>query len=154
MFSPSICHEVMGLDALILVYWMLSFKPAFSLPSFTLIKMLFSSSSLSAIRVVSSAYLRLLIFLLAILIPSWECFSLAFHIIYCAYKVTKQGDSVQPCCTLFSILNQPIVPCPLLTVASWPTCRFLRRQVRWSSISISLIIFHSLLWSPQSKAFM
>ena len=42
----------------------------FSLSSFTLIKRLFSSSSLSAIRVVSSAYLRLLIFLPAILIPS------------------------------------------------------------------------------------
>jgi len=42
------------------------FKPAFSLFSFTFIKRLFSSSLLSAIRVVSSAYLRLLIFLLGI----------------------------------------------------------------------------------------
>ena len=50
----------MGLDAMILVFWMLSFKPAFILSSFTFIKRLFSSSSLSAIRVVSSAYLRLL----------------------------------------------------------------------------------------------
>ena len=71
--SPSICHEVMGLDAMILVFWMLNFKPAFSLFSFTFIKRLFSSSSLSAVRVVLSAYLRLLIFLLAILIP------LVFH---------------------------------------------------------------------------
>ena len=47
--SPSICHEVMGLDAMILVFWMLSFKPTFSLTSFTFIKRLFSSSSLSAI---------------------------------------------------------------------------------------------------------
>ena len=31
IFSPSICHEVMGLDAMILVFWILSFKPAFSL---------------------------------------------------------------------------------------------------------------------------
>ena len=68
--SPSICHEVMGSDAMILVFWTLSFKPAFSLSSFTFIKRLFSSSSLSAIRVVSSAYLRLLIFLPAILIPA------------------------------------------------------------------------------------
>ena len=43
-FSPSICHEVMGLDAMILVFWMLSFKPAFSLSAFTLIKRPFSSS--------------------------------------------------------------------------------------------------------------
>ena len=68
--SPSVCHEVMGPDAMIFVFWMLSFKPTFSLSSFTFIKSLFSSSSLSAIRVVSSAYLRLLIFLPAILIPA------------------------------------------------------------------------------------
>ena len=58
-FSSSICHEVMWLDAMILVFWMLSFKPTFSLLSFTVIKRLFSSSSLTAIRVVSSAYLRM-----------------------------------------------------------------------------------------------
>ena len=68
--SPSICHEVMGLDAMILVFWMLSFKPTISFSSFTFIKRLFSPSSLSAIREVSSVYLRLLIFLLAILIPA------------------------------------------------------------------------------------
>ena len=56
-FSPSLCHEVMGMDAMILVFWMLSFKPNFSLSSFTFIKRLFSSSLLSAIRVMSSAYL-------------------------------------------------------------------------------------------------
>ena len=70
--SPSICYEVMGPDAMILVFWMLSFKPTFSLSSFTFIKRLFSSSSLSAIRVVSSAYLRLLLFLPAILIPACD----------------------------------------------------------------------------------
>ena len=37
--SPSICHEVMGPDAKILVFWMLSFKPVFLLSSFTFIKM-------------------------------------------------------------------------------------------------------------------
>ena len=68
--SPPICLEVVGPDAMILVSWMLSFKPTFSLSSFTFIKRLFSSSSVSAIRVVSSAYLRLLIFLPAILIPA------------------------------------------------------------------------------------
>ena len=77
--SPSICHEVMGVDAMILVFWMLSFYPTFSLSSLTFIKRLFSSSSLSAIRVVSSAYLRLLIFLPAILIPACVSSSLVFH---------------------------------------------------------------------------
>ena len=67
-----IFHEAMGLDAMIFVFWMLSFKPNFSLSTFTFtfIKRLFSSSSLSAIRVLSSAYLRLLQFLPGILIPA------------------------------------------------------------------------------------
>ena len=47
--SPSICHEVMGPDAMILVFYMLSFKPTFLLLSFT--KRVFSSSSLSAVKV-------------------------------------------------------------------------------------------------------
>ena len=60
IISPSICNEVMGLDAMIFVFWMLSFKPTFSLSSFTFIKRLFSYSLLSPIRVVSFAYLLLL----------------------------------------------------------------------------------------------
>ena len=47
--------KVMGLDVMILVFGMLSFKPAFSLFSFTFMKRVFSSSSVSAIRVVPSA---------------------------------------------------------------------------------------------------
>ena len=53
-------HEVMGPDVMIFVLWMLSFKPTFSLYCFTFMKRLFSFSSLSALRVVSSVYLRLL----------------------------------------------------------------------------------------------
>ena len=68
-FSLSTCHDVMRLDAMIIVFLISSFKPAYLLFSCTLIKRLFSSSSLSPIRVLSSEYLRLLIFLLAILIP-------------------------------------------------------------------------------------
>ena len=77
-YSP-ICHEVMGPDTLILVFQMLSFKPAFSVFSFNLIKRLFSSSSLSAIRVVSSTYLRLFIFLPEILISACDISSPARH---------------------------------------------------------------------------
>ena len=80
--SPSICHELMGLDAMIFVYWMLNFKSVSSLSSFTFISRLFSSSLLSAIRVVSSAYLRLLIFLPAILIPT--CAASSPAIFYCS----------------------------------------------------------------------
>ena len=94
--SPPICHEVMGPDAMILVSWMLSFKPTFSLSFFTFIKRIFSSSSLYAIRVVSSAYLRLLIFLPAILISACASSSLAFCMMHSAYKLNKQGDNIQP----------------------------------------------------------
>ena len=79
------CHD--------LSFWMLSFKPTFSLSSFTFIRRLFSFS-LSAIRVVSSSYLRFLIFPPAILIPACASSSSAFHMMYSAYKLTKQGDNI------------------------------------------------------------
>ena len=133
--SPSISHEVMGPDAMIFIFWM-SFKPPFSLSYFTFIKRLFSSSSLSAIRVVPSAYLRLLIFLLAILIPACASSSPAFLMMYSADKLKKQGGDIQAWRTPFPIWNQPVAPCPVVTVASWPAYRFLKRQVRWSGIPI------------------
>ena len=150
--SPFICHEVVGLDAMTFVFWILSFKPGFSLSSFTFIKRFFSSPSLSAIKVVSSEYLRLLMFLPAISIPTCPSSSLPFCMMYSAYKLNKQGDNIPPWCTPFPIWSQSVFPRLVLTVASWPTCRFLRRHVRWSGIPISLRIFHSLLWSTQSKA--
>ena len=108
--SPSIYHEEMGPDAMILVSWMLSFKPNFSLSSFSIIKKLFSSSSFSAIRLVSSVCLRLLIFPQAILIPVCASSSLAFHVIYFAYKLNKQGDNIlvpnlEPVCCSMSSSN-------------------------------------------------
>ena len=120
-------------DAMILVFWMLSFRPAFSFNSFTF-KRLFCSSLLSAIRVVSSACL-MLIFLLAILLPACASSSQAFHMMYSACKLNKQGDNMQPWCTPFPIWNQSIVPYTVLTVASWPAYRFLRRQLRASLIA-------------------
>ena len=48
----------------------------------------------------------------------------------------------------FSVPNlEPVPIWPVLTVAFWPAHRFLRRQIRWSYIPISIRIFHSLLWS-------
>ena len=82
------CHDLSFWN--VELYRMLSFKPTFSLSSFTFIKRLFSSSSLSAIRVVSSAYLRLLIFLPEILIPACASSSPAFLMMYSAYKLNKQ----------------------------------------------------------------
>ena len=94
--STSICYEMMGQDAMILVFRKLSFKTAFSFSSFNFIKIFLSSSSLSAIRVVSSVHLRLLIFLPAILIRACASPHPAFHMMYSAYKLNKQGDNIQP----------------------------------------------------------
>ena len=110
--------EVMELDAMILVFWMLSFKPFFSLCSFTFIKRLFSSSLLSAIRVVSPVYQRLLIFFLAILIPACASSSLAFHMMYSSWKLNKPGDNIHP---WHSFPNLESVCCSM----SSPNCCFL-----------------------------
>ena len=81
--STFLCHELMGKDAMIFTFWLLSFKPTFSLSSFIFITRFFSSSSLSAIRVVSVAYL-FFIFLPAILIPACASSSPAFLMMYSA----------------------------------------------------------------------
>ena len=139
--SPSICHEVMGPDAMIFVFWMLSFKPTFSLSSFTFIKRLFNSSSLSAIRVVSSAYLRLLIFLpgsvtisksvkFSELVDLWrmsgdvkseflfseDCLDTWskrtwLHTVFSQYFWYSQVSFCSMACRIF--LNQGLNPCPL-----------------------------------------
>ena len=142
----------MGSDAMILVLLILTLKPGFSLCSFTLIKRIFSSSSLSATRVVSSTYLKLLMFLPPILILACNSFNLAFLMICSGYRINKQDDRRQPCSTPFSTLNQSVVPYRVPTVASCPTYRFLRRQVRCSGIPISLRAFHSFLCSTRSEA--
>ena len=123
----------MGLDDMILVFWMLSFKPTFLLSSFTFIKRLFSSVPfchkggvicISEVIDISPGNLH----------SSCASSRPAFLMMYSAYKLNKQGDNTQPWCTPFPIWNQPLVPCPVLATASWPTYRFLKRQVRWSGI--------------------
>ena len=82
------------------------FQASFSLSSFTFI-MRFFSSLLSAIKMVSSACLRLLIFLLATLIPACDSSSPAFLMMYSAYKLNKQVDNIQPWCTPFQFGTSP-----------------------------------------------
>src|SRR5574337_1323317 len=93
---------------------MLNFKPTLSLSFFTFIKRFFSSS-LSAIRVVSSAYLRLLIFLPAILIPACASSSPAFRMMYSAHKLNNRVTvySLDVLLSQFGT-NQSVVPCPVL----------------------------------------
>ena len=125
----------MGPDAMIFDFWMLSFKPTFSLSSFTFIMRLFSSS-LSAIRVVSSAYLRLLIFLLAILIPA------------CA----SSSPALQPWRTPFLIWNESVVPCPVLTLL--PDLHTDFSGGRSGGLVFPLLEeFSSLWWSTTLKGF-
>ena len=105
---------------MILVFWMLSFKPAFSLSSLSLIKKLFSSSSLSAIRVVSSAFLRLLIFLPAILSPAydWKIQPSILHYVLCIsvqFSRSVVSDSWRPHGPQHARL-----PCPSPTPGVYP----------------------------------
>ena len=138
------CHD--------LHFWTLSYKPTFSLSSFDFIKRLFNSYLLSAIRggVICISEVDISP---GNLDSSFASYSLAFLIMYSAYRLSKQGDNIHPWHTPFPIWNQSFIPYLVLTVASWPAYRFLGRQVRWSSIPISWRIFHNLLWSKQSKAF-
>ena len=136
------CHD--------LSFWILSLKPVFSLSSFTFIKRLFNSSSLSAKRQYH-LHIMLFIFLQATLIPTCVSSSLVFSIMYSEYKLNKQNDNIQPWCTPFSIWNHSVLPSPVLTDASWPAYRFLRRQISWPGIPVSWRIFNSLLWSHSQR---
>ena len=117
--------------------------------NWTFNKRLFSASSLSALKMVSSACVKLLRFILAVLTSACASSRPAFLMMYSAYKLNKEGDNV-PWHNPFPIWNQSFLdPCPVLTVASSPAYRFLKRQVRWSGIPISFRLSHSLLWSSQ-----
>ena len=120
--SPSVCHEVMGPDAMILVFWMLSFKPAFSLSSFTFIKRLFSSS-LSARRVVSSAYLRLLKKKAATSLQT-ALWNEAFQVSLRWFSSSREAQAGTRDAG-HSRHRRPGLPAPQL----WPFCRLPRRPV-------------------------
>ena len=72
---------------------------------------------------------------------------------YSAHKLNSQVDNIRPWCTPFLIWNWSFVPCPILTVASWPAYRFLKRQVRWSRIPISFKNFPQFVVNHTVKDF-
>ena len=88
----------------------------------TFIKSFFSCYSLSSISMVSSAFLRLLIFLPAILIQAYALSSPVFLMMYSACKLNKKGDNIQPWCTPFPIWNQSVVPCMSSSNCCFLTC--------------------------------
>ena len=99
--SPCICYEVNGPYTMILFFdcWKLPFHSPLSRSSRgSLIPLHFF-----AIRVVSSLYLGLLIFLPEILIQACVSSSLAFCMMYSAYKLNKESDNIQPWHTPFPI---------------------------------------------------
>ena len=53
-----------------------------------------------------------------ILIPACDSSSPSFCVMYSAQKLNKQGDNTQACHIPFPILNQSVVPCKVLSVAS------------------------------------
>ena len=113
---------------------------------FTLIKRLFSSSSLSAIKVVSFAYLRLLIFLLAVLIPACASSAWAFHMMYSAYKLNKQGSLKR---------HEPQHARPLSITNSWSSPKLMSIKLVMPSSHLilcrPLLLLHSKF--PNTRSF-
>ena len=124
-------------------FWIFSFKPVFSL-SVTFIKRLISPFPLSAcIRVVSCAYLRLLIFLPPILIPACSSWSPEFCLKYSVYKLNKQSDNIQPCRTPF--LSFDAVCCSI----SGSNCCFLTCIQVSQEVDKVIWYFHTFKNFPQ-----
>ena len=135
-FPTSVCYEAMGPDDMILVFesWVLSqLFDSHVLPS--------SGDSLVPLCFLPLEWYQLHIW--GCWYFSWQSwFQLVIHptqhftwcVMYSTYNVNKQSDSIQPWGTTFPILNLFVVPCPVLTVASWPACRFHMRQARCTSI--------------------
>ena len=136
---PSICHEVMGPDIMILAFWMLSFKSAFSLSSLIFIKRLFSYSLFSAIR---ACHLHIWGFLY---FPGMSWFKIVLHpvqYLHHTLHIVKKA-SWQYRTLRYSFPNFGPIDCFISgSVSHWPAYRFLRSQVRWSGIPISWRILH------------
>ena len=128
LFRWSLLHKVP-----LVVGW---YRSCIQVVSFLWVLTILYSLGFTAIGWFHLYILRLLIFLPAILIPPCASSSPVFLMMYSAYKLNKQGGNIQPWCTPFPIWNQSVVPCPVLTVASWLAYRFLKRLVRWSGIPI------------------
>ena len=133
---------------MISAFLLLSFKPAFFAFLFHLeqetLRFLFSFLSLEwyHLNIFSGWYFSQASRQQLVILPA-QHFTMYFE-----YKLNKQGDNIQPSHTPLLILIQSVVPFLVLTIASWPAYRFLRRHIRWSGIPVSFRIFH-ILWSTQ-----
>ena len=87
--------------------------------SFTLVTSCRSSSLLSANRVVSSAYLKLFIFLPPILTPMSSSSKVACLMMYSLYGLNRHGERTHPCLTPFPIEKLSVSPYSVRSFASW-----------------------------------
>ena len=129
--------------------WVLSEKPTFSLSSFTFIKRLFSSSLLSAIRVVSSVYLRLLIFLMAVLIPACASSSPAIHMMYSIYKLPV---TYRKRCRLLELEVLQLWCKPTACAASPGLLRIFLAETREARELLWTGSWCSLLWKSENQS--
>ena len=132
-FPPSVCHEVMGSD---LNFLKLSFKSICHCPPSpssrgSLVAFLFLPLEWYHLHIWSCWYFSWQPWFQLVILPTQH---FTWCVMYSTHNVNKQSDSIQPWCTPFPILNQFVVPCPVLTVASWPVCRFHMRHVGCTSI--------------------
>ena len=153
-YSSTVFHNFLS-------FLIFNFKPAFSLSPFTFIKRLFSSSSLSAIRVVSSVYLRLLIFLLEIWFQLELCPSSAFHMMYSTYSLINQGDNITVQFSRLVIpeslwlhgLQHARFPCPSPTPRDYSSSCPLSRWCHPTNSSYVVPFFSHLQSFPASGSF-
>ena len=145
----SITSDMQMKSPLWITFLNVEFQASFFTLLFTPITRLCSSFSLSTIRVV--------ICISEVFALSPDKLDSSFWFIHpsvcmmnSAYKLNKQGDNIHLWSTPFLILTQSGVSCPILTFAAWPTYRFLRRQVRWSGLLISLKL-STVCCDPQSQ---
>src|SRR6218665_1488086 len=140
--SPSISKLSQLAVVIIFVFFMLKYRPGFSLSLFSLLISFARSAFFPAINVVSSAYLKLFSVLPAIFTPSFAS-SISAFLILSAYRLNKNGDKMQPCRTPFLILNLSVSPNSVLITGDWSSYNPLSSCIRCFGIPISSKVFHN-----------
>ena len=173
---PIYLHEVMELDAMILVFecWVLSLFHSPLSPSSrgSLVPLHFLSWGWCHLHIWGYWYFSWQSWFQFVLYSAWcftrctlhinticsayiyicvcVCVCVCVYIYIYIFTTVKQAEwQYTAWCSPFPIWNQSIFPCPILITASLSAYRFLRRQVRWSGTPISFRIFHSILWNMQ-----
>ena len=146
--SPSICHEVMGPKAMTFIFWMWSLSQMFHSPL-----SLPSRGPLAPLHFLPWGWCYLHIWgYWCFSHPSWFQFVLhpVGHFSWCILHVSQViRVTIYSLYILLSWWNLSVVPCWVLAIASRPAYRFLRSQIRWSGIPVSVgfpqfVVIHSV----------